>query len=596
MRRSSVAARDLQAATRRRHVVVHRSVNNSCTRDTHDAGRISPAICGVLRRPPRERQTLWYARRAVGAPPRSAPSGAASPPSSSVCSASARSRSRCREHELEPIWNAVRSRACARRSRQRPTTSGSRRCGRSRVDGDARASAPAEELRAWVAERFAARPRPPRRPSSSDDPRRSTSARRPSPAPRHPAPPCRTRRLRPRSHRSRVADPRSTRSSRSTSSSSATPTASPTRRRSRSPNSPARPTTRSSSTGHPGVGKTHLLHAVGNYVRSYGDGLTVRYTTVEHFTNDFVASLHRASAVDALQGPLPPRRRPAHRRRPVPRVEGQDRGGVLPHLQRAARHGQPARPDVRPPARRSRSAWRTACASASRPAWSPRSRPPTSPRALTVLRKRVQHDGLALDDAGVARPHRRAGPEQHPRARGRADPRRGLRLAHRPPGHRRPRRGGPRRPLPALADPPRLPRPPTVEQVVAATAAVFGLTLRRAPVRRPHRTRLLASPGRDVPRTRAHRRHASRASGRHFGGRNHTTVMHACSAPPTASHATPKRSSTIRQRHRDICRPAVQTERADRLLHPISLPDVRRFPATCGPDDGTEHLNTPYDS
>jgi chromosomal replication initiator protein len=44
--------------------------------------------------------------------------------------------------------------------------------------------------------------------------------------------------------------------------------------------------------GPPGVGKTHLLHSIGNYVRSYITGMTVRYTTVEHFTNDFVASIH----------------------------------------------------------------------------------------------------------------------------------------------------------------------------------------------------------------------------------------------------------------------------------------------------------------
>ncbi len=43
--------------------------------------------------------------------------------------------------------------------------------------------------------------------------------------------------------------------------------------------------------GPPGVGKTHLLHAVGNYVRAYGGGLTVRYTTSERFTNDFVSSV-----------------------------------------------------------------------------------------------------------------------------------------------------------------------------------------------------------------------------------------------------------------------------------------------------------------
>ena len=40
--------------------------------------------------------------------------------------------------------------------------------------------------------------------------------------------------------------------------------------------------------GPPGLGKTHLLHAIGNYVRRYGDGLRVRYATVEDFTAEFV--------------------------------------------------------------------------------------------------------------------------------------------------------------------------------------------------------------------------------------------------------------------------------------------------------------------
>ena len=43
--------------------------------------------------------------------------------------------------------------------------------------------------------------------------------------------------------------------------------------------------------GPPGLGKTHLLHAIGNYVRAYSAGLHVRYTTVEAFTNEFVSSL-----------------------------------------------------------------------------------------------------------------------------------------------------------------------------------------------------------------------------------------------------------------------------------------------------------------
>jgi len=44
--------------------------------------------------------------------------------------------------------------------------------------------------------------------------------------------------------------------------------------------------------GPPGVGKTHLLHAIGNYIRRYGAGLTVRYTTVEAFTNAFIWAVH----------------------------------------------------------------------------------------------------------------------------------------------------------------------------------------------------------------------------------------------------------------------------------------------------------------
>jgi len=45
--------------------------------------------------------------------------------------------------------------------------------------------------------------------------------------------------------------------------------------------------------GPPGVGKTHLLHSIGNYVQSFGSGLTVRYTTAEDFTNHFRSALEQ---------------------------------------------------------------------------------------------------------------------------------------------------------------------------------------------------------------------------------------------------------------------------------------------------------------
>jgi chromosomal replication initiator protein len=41
----------------------------------------------------------------------------------------------------------------------------------------------------------------------------------------------------------------------------------------------------------PGLGKTHLLHAIGNYVLAFGGNTRVRYTTVEAFTNEFVNAL-----------------------------------------------------------------------------------------------------------------------------------------------------------------------------------------------------------------------------------------------------------------------------------------------------------------
>jgi chromosomal replication initiator protein len=41
----------------------------------------------------------------------------------------------------------------------------------------------------------------------------------------------------------------------------------------------------------PGLGKTHLVHAIGNYVLAFGGNTRVRYTTVEAFTNEFVTAL-----------------------------------------------------------------------------------------------------------------------------------------------------------------------------------------------------------------------------------------------------------------------------------------------------------------
>ena len=40
--------------------------------------------------------------------------------------------------------------------------------------------------------------------------------------------------------------------------------------------------------GDSGLGKTHLLHAIGHYAQTLYSGLKVRYVSSEEFTNDFI--------------------------------------------------------------------------------------------------------------------------------------------------------------------------------------------------------------------------------------------------------------------------------------------------------------------
>ena len=44
--------------------------------------------------------------------------------------------------------------------------------------------------------------------------------------------------------------------------------------------------------GPPGLGKTHLLHSIANFLTTYGGGLAVRYVTVETFTDEFIRAIH----------------------------------------------------------------------------------------------------------------------------------------------------------------------------------------------------------------------------------------------------------------------------------------------------------------
>ena len=171
--------------------------------------------------------------------------------------------------------------------------------------------------------------------------------------------------------------------------------------------------------GPPGLGKTHLLHSIGNYVTRHGGGL--RCATRPPSVHERVR--RRAPGAGASRPS-----RPASATVDVLLIDdvqflaaqGEDRGGVLPHVQRAARRRQPARPDLRPPARATSTRSRTACASASRPASSPTitppdlAHPPDDPaQARPARRRRARRRG----GAGAASP--RASPPTSARSRAR---------------------------------------------------------------------------------------------------------------------------------------------------------------------------------
>ena len=43
--------------------------------------------------------------------------------------------------------------------------------------------------------------------------------------------------------------------------------------------------------GGVGLGKTHLLHSIGNYIKEFNPSLEIKYVTCEQFTNDYIESL-----------------------------------------------------------------------------------------------------------------------------------------------------------------------------------------------------------------------------------------------------------------------------------------------------------------
>jgi chromosomal replication initiator protein len=300
--------------------------------------------------------------------------------------------------------------------------------------------------------------------------------------------------------------------------------------------------------GPPGVGKTHLLHSIGNYVRAYGGGLTVRYTTVERFTNEFLAAL-QSRGVDAFK----------HRYRNndvllVDDVQFLERKvkteEELFHTFNALHEtgSQLVLTSDRPPAdmraleERLRQRFESGLLVDIRS--------PDEATRLTVLRKRVDHDGIVLAEEGVLdliAAHVTDSVRALEAALIRVvafasltDAPLTCEVAERVLAqlHRGPSAGG-------RAGGSGTGATPTVERIQQVVAEHFGLT--REQLLSASRTARIAWP-RQVAMylAREHTHETLPALGRRFGGRDHTTVLHACRRAAERLGADPDAYAAVR--------------------------------------------------
>jgi chromosomal replication initiator protein len=296
--------------------------------------------------------------------------------------------------------------------------------------------------------------------------------------------------------------------------------------------------------GPPGVGKTHLLHSIGNYVRMCSSPpLTVRCATAEAFTNAFLSALHggdverfkeRFRSIDLLliddvqflESKARTEEEFFHTFNALTDAGSQvvltsdrlprDLAALEDRLRERFEAGLVA--DIAPPDLATR---------------------------MTVLRKRVHHDGLAIagEDALEAIARRIT---TNIRALEGALIR--VVAYHSLTG----------RPITAaLADevltglypetaPGRGPgERPTVASVQDATCELFGLT--REELLAADRTPRVAWPRQlAMYLAREHTGATLPAIGSAFGGRNHTTVLHACRRAVQRAASDPDAAATIR--------------------------------------------------
>jgi chromosomal replication initiator protein len=296
--------------------------------------------------------------------------------------------------------------------------------------------------------------------------------------------------------------------------------------------------------GPPGVGKTHLLHSIGNYVAVCGGGLNVRYTTVETFTNQFIAAVSGGS-MDRFKGRF--------RRNDVLLIDDVQFLASKAKTEEEFFHTFNALyeagsqlvltsdrlpRDLDAVEDRLRERFEAGLVTAIRP--------PDLATRLTVLRKRVQHDGVELDDDEVL-----------------------TLIAERVRTNVRALEGALIRVVAfasltgralseALATevltelyPPGTPPPgtgpaPTVERIQALTAEAFGVT--RDDLLSHSRRPQLAWP-RQIAMylAREHTAETLPAIAARFGGRNHTTVLHACRRTAQRMASDPEAFDAVRR-------------------------------------------------
>jgi chromosomal replication initiator protein len=297
--------------------------------------------------------------------------------------------------------------------------------------------------------------------------------------------------------------------------------------------------------GPPGVGKTHLLHSIGNYVLAYGAGLTVRYTTVETFTNQFLAALQRGD-MDRFKG--------SYRHADVLLIDDVQFLASKAKTEEEFFHTFNALHDLgsqlvltsdRLP--RDLSALEDRLRERFEAGLVTAIEPPDLSTREAVLRKRAQHDGIVLADDGVLPLLAARAPESVRTLEGAlirvvayaslAGRPLTTALAEKVLADLYPARPGPARDRRA---------PLTVEAIQDATAEAFGLT--REELLSSSRATRLAWP-RQVAMylAREHTGETLPAIGARFAGRNHTTVMHACKRTAQRIAADPEAFDFVRR-------------------------------------------------